>query len=439
MVSTKVAKQTTMSYETSPSQENRSSHHPLPLVPTKVANEQEMALTLDTALKALEASQNEVGFLNKELSCAIQQAELDFRRLEDFRNVYDDAFGASADTNSRLRDDISSLQEKSEKQKASHDKVSKELRRLKDRNNTLQQRNNSLQKRNGSLQEQNGFLREENRRLGQLRDGVRPSSPVTDEPEQFNNEATQRDAANAVNYAQYEEQESKVATTVAETEDVPSSDFFRAISEAYRKLRSTEEYKRLSGEERMEQDRPMFEAKVAELKRRNRAREQARLENEAGPNAGKNKRRHPSPETASQQKPAKRRTVTTVAETEALPLESLPWASLHGSNPSPRKYLPLPEQVVGFWRPRPDSTQDSPAVPEDRTKAASEPQGSKTAPQADTLPASVSMDQATIATQEAKASTTLPSKQEKAKVPQQKPVPSWVEKMIAGRERDSKM
>lgn len=193
----------------------------------------------------------------------------------------------------------------------------------------------------------------------------------------------------------------------------------------------------------MEQDRPMFEAKVAELKRRKRAREQARLENEAASNAGKNKRRHPSPETASQQEPAKRRTATTVAGTEAASLENqpvtVPWASLHGSNPSPRKYLPLPEQVVGFWTPGPGLTEDSPAVPEDRTKAASEPQGSKTPPQADTRPARVSMNPA-ITTQETKASSTFPSKQKKGRVPPQEPeVPWYVDKIAKMRAEESKV
>ncbi len=54
----------------SPSQENRSPDHPLPLVSAKVVNKQEMAFTSDTALKDLKASRNEVEFLNEDSHAA---------------------------------------------------------------------------------------------------------------------------------------------------------------------------------------------------------------------------------------------------------------------------------------------------------------------------------------------------------------------------------
>jgi len=258
----------------SSSQENRSPDHPLPSVSTGVVNEQEMTFTLDTALKALEASQNEIGFLNDELSCISEQAEVDFRRLEDLRNVYENALEVQADTIYRLRYDLSSLQEDSQKQKASQNKIPKELGKLKDRNNTLQQRNDSLQKRNGSLQKLNGYLQKRNDSL---------------------------------------------------------------------------------------QDRNHSKA---ELERESKARGQASLEDEAASNVGKRKRRHPSPETAFQQEPSKRRNVATVAETGAASMETStgpgPWADFLGRDPP--KYLPMPEQVTGFWKPPPE---DIPTIPRD--------------------------------------------------------------------------
>lgn len=247
----------------SPSQENRSSDHPLPLVSTDVVNEQEIAVTSDTALKALEASQNEVEFLNDELFRIFEQAEVDFRRLDDLRNVYENALEVQADKIFRLRNHLSSLQEDSQKQKVSQDEISNELRKLKTRNESLQKLNGTLQKRNHSLQDRNRSL-EDNERLkgtGELLPGRLPS-PVGNNLERWY-------AANAISYGQHEDQESRIDTA--------------------------------------SQQKPVHPW-VAQLKS---------LEDRAASRAGKS------------------------------------------------KYITLPEEVTGFWKPSSEDTEDIPAVPQD--------------------------------------------------------------------------
>jgi hypothetical protein len=253
----------------SPSQENRSSDHPLPLVSINVVNKQEMAFTSDTALKDLKASQNEVEFLNDELFRTSEQAEVDFRRLDNLRNVYENALEVQADKIFRLRNDLSSLQEDSQKQKASQDEISKELRKLKTRNDSLQKLNGTLQKRNHSLQDRNRSL-EDNERLkgtGGLLPG-RLSSPVGNNLEQFRVRQLPWDAA-----GQREDQESRI-------------------------------------------------------------------------------------DTASQQKPVH----PWVAQLKSLEDRAAGKKDRAASHAGKSKYLPMPEQVIGFWKP---SSEDIPAVPQD--------------------------------------------------------------------------
>jgi hypothetical protein len=217
----------------SPSQENRSFDHPLPLVSAKVVNEQEMTFTLDTALRALEASQKHVGFLSNELIYATEQAELYsrgaeplIRRLRNFANVCEKALEVGQkrvelledeladilgqverqrngeNITIRPRDDASKFHKEIKSRKALHDKVSKELRQSNGRNNDLRKQNRSLQ--------------DENRRLKatcdsrQSRNNLGLTPLVEDESVHSNDRRSQGGAVE-------EEQGSEVGTTVAET------------------------------------------------------------------------------------------------------------------------------------------------------------------------------------------------------------------------------
>jgi hypothetical protein len=219
----------------SPSQENRSFDHPLPLVSTEVVNEQEIAFTLDTALRALEASQKHVGFLSNELIYATEQAELYsrgaepfIRRQKKFANVYEKALEVgqkrvelledeladildqverhrkSENITIRPRDDASNLHKEIKNRKALYDKVLKEFRQSKERNN-------HLQKQNRSLQDENRRLKETCERFSrQSRNNVGLSPLVEDESVHSNDRRSQGGAIE-------EEQGSEVGTTVAET------------------------------------------------------------------------------------------------------------------------------------------------------------------------------------------------------------------------------
>ncbi len=336
----------------SPSQENRSPDHPLPLVSAKVVNKQEMAFTSDTALKDLKASQNEVEFLNDELFRTSEQAEVDFRRLEHLRNVYETALEAQADTIFRLRNDLSSLQEDSQKQKASQDKISKELDKLKDRNNTQEAKETEVPK----LDTVQLWLEQlAAKRLKSLEDEAASNFGKSKSRHPSSEIASQQKPVNPW-VAQAKSLEDEAASNAGKSKRRHSSSetaFQQEPVHPWLAQKIAEERESLEdeatsnvGKRKPRHSSPETAFQQELSKRRKMTEERESLEDEATSNVGKRKPRHSSPETAFQQELSKRRKMATVAEAKAAAQRvTVFW------KPPPR--------VTGFWKPSPEDDEQS--------------------------------------------------------------------------------